>query len=184
MFTLHSKSKTGEVYPETYQQEGPNFKGFILRVEVLDGKYEGAAVMPQTLQGPYFPTFIDAPSVEKDKQHYEVRFSYGSRLDPDLKKAIFEVIPKTRSQPGAAPNDGPAPERPPPAQPLQGHRHGTVAQTIVAAEQMPAAHGGNQSEEVIDVQGGQVWLQGLDAGVSGQESVIDSSRRIAGPHLE
>jgi hypothetical protein len=108
MFTLHSKSKTGEVYPETYQQEGPNFKGFILRIEVLDGKYEGAAVIPQTLQGPYFPTFIDAPSVEKEKQHYEVRFSCGSRLDPDLKKGIFEVIPKTRFQPGAAPNDGPA----------------------------------------------------------------------------
>jgi hypothetical protein len=105
MFTLHSRSKSGEVYPQTYQQEGPNFKGFILRVALHDGKYEGAAVVPQTLQGPYFPTFIDAPPVEKGHKHYQVHFSYGSRLDADLKKAIFEVIPKTRFQPGAAPED-------------------------------------------------------------------------------
>src|SRR5690348_13781988 len=86
MFTLHSRSKSGEVYPQTYQQEGPNFKGFILRVALHDGKYEGAAVVPQTLQGPYFPTFIDAPPVEKGHKHYLVHFSYGSRLDADLKK--------------------------------------------------------------------------------------------------
>ncbi len=54
MFTLHSKSKSGEVSPNTYQEEGPNFKGFMLRVALNDGKYQGAAVVPQTLQGPYF----------------------------------------------------------------------------------------------------------------------------------
>jgi len=98
MFTLHSVSKTGEVSPQTYQQEGPNFKGFILGIALQDGKYEGAAMVPQTLQGPYFPTFIDAPATDDGKKHYQVHFSYGSRLDPGLKKAIFEAIPKTRFQ--------------------------------------------------------------------------------------
>ncbi len=102
MFTIHGRSKTGEVDARTFQGEGPNFKGFILRVSLHDGKYEGAAVVPQILQGPYFPTFVDAPSVTKGKKHYEIRFSYGSRLDPGLKKAIFEVLPKTSFPKGAA----------------------------------------------------------------------------------
>ncbi|HEY7310080.1 MAG TPA: hypothetical protein VH643_12030 [Gemmataceae bacterium] len=104
MFTLHGRSKSGEFFPETHRQEGPNFKGFILHVEVHDGRYQGAAVVPQTLQGPYFPTFLDAPAFEKGNQHYLVKFSYGSRIDPDLKKAIFEAIPKTRFERGAKPD--------------------------------------------------------------------------------
>ena len=86
IFTIHGRSKTGEINAKTYQQEGPNFKGFILRVALLDGKYSGAASVPQTLEGPYFPTFVDAPSAENGKKHYEVRFSFGGRLDPELKK--------------------------------------------------------------------------------------------------
>lgn len=96
VYTLHSRSKTGEVYPQTYQQEGPNFKGFMLSVSLQEGKYGGAAVVPQTLQGPYFPTFLDAVSVEDGKKYYMVHFSYGSRLDPELMKSLFEVLPKTR----------------------------------------------------------------------------------------
>jgi len=110
MFTIHSISKTGEVYPQTHQQEGPNFRGFVLTVALHDGKYEGAADVPQTLQGPYFPTFIDAPSVEGGKKHYQVHFSYGSRLDPELKRAIFEAVPKTKFERSAA-GRGLTPER-------------------------------------------------------------------------
>jgi hypothetical protein len=114
VYTLHNRSKTGEVYPQTYQQEGPNFKGFQLSVSLQPGKYLGAAVVPQTLQGPYFPTFLDAVSVEGGKRHYEVRFSYGSRLDPELMKAIFDVLPKTkfRQPPGGDANvRAPQPKR-------------------------------------------------------------------------
>ena len=95
-FTVHNRSKSGEIFPQTYQQEGPNYKGFMLHVSLRDGKDAGAAVVPQTLQGPYYPTYIDAAEVGKADQHYMVHFSYGSRLDPDLKKAIFEVIPQTQ----------------------------------------------------------------------------------------
>src|SRR5262245_12863856 len=103
MFTVHSRSKTGEVFPQTHQQEGPNYKGFMLRVALQDGKYSGAAVAPQTLQGPYYPTYIDAAPVEKTDKHYMVHFAFGSRLDPDLKKAIFDVIPQTQFPPGKGP---------------------------------------------------------------------------------
>jgi hypothetical protein len=98
VYTIHSRSKTGEVYPTTHQQEGPAFRGFMLRVSLNDGEYGGAACVPQTLHGPYYPTFIDAPSISDGKKHYQVHFSYGGRLDPELKKAILETIPRTRFQ--------------------------------------------------------------------------------------
>ena len=96
VYTLHNRSKTGEVYPQTYQQEGPNFKGFMLTISLQSGKYGGAAVVPQTLSGPYFPTFLDAVPTEDGKKYYQIHFSYGSQLAPELKKAIFETIPKTK----------------------------------------------------------------------------------------
>lgn len=95
MFALHGRSKTGEIFPQTYEEEGPNFKGFILRIVLHDGKYQGAATVPQTLQGPYFRTFIDALATDDGKKYYEVRFSFGNGLDPQLKEAIFEALPKT-----------------------------------------------------------------------------------------
>jgi hypothetical protein len=99
-YTLHARGKSGEAFERTYQEEGPKFKGFLLRVELREGKYEGAAVVPQTLQEPYYSTFIDASNVEKDNKHHFVHFSYGGRLDPELKKAIIEVIPKTQFKKG------------------------------------------------------------------------------------
>ena len=93
IFTLHRRGKAGEPFPDTYQEEGPNWKGFILRVTLREGKYQGAAAVPQALQEPYFTTYIDATAAEKNDKHYVILFSYGSRLDKDLKKAISEAIP-------------------------------------------------------------------------------------------
>lgn len=91
-FTVHARSKSGEIFPKTHEEEGPNFKGFVLHVSLNDGKYMGAAAAPQTFQGPYYPTEFSAPAA--GAKHYLVHFSYGSRLDPGLKKAILGVLPK------------------------------------------------------------------------------------------
>ncbi len=84
---------TGEISSETQQREGPNFQGFLLTVNVEKGRYEGQAVIPQELRGPYFPTFIDGPATEDGKNHYWITFSYGGRLDPKLKQAVFAALP-------------------------------------------------------------------------------------------
>jgi hypothetical protein len=93
MFTLHTRQKTGEVSTNTYREEGPNFKGFLLTVTLEKGGYQGAAVVPQELHGPYFPTFLNAPRAEDGQHHYLIHFAYGSRLDPKLKAAILEALP-------------------------------------------------------------------------------------------
>ena len=96
MFTVHGRSMTGEVSRETYEEEGPNYKGFLLRVSLHEGVYSGQAAVPQTLQGPYYPTFIDAAATPDGKKYHSVSFSYGSRLEPKLKQAIMDTIPKTK----------------------------------------------------------------------------------------
>ena len=98
VYTIHTQSKTGEFFPGTVQHEGPAFRGFVLDVSLIEGEYGGAADAPQTLQGPYFATFFNAPPADSGKQHYQVYFSYGAKLDPKLKAAILEAIPKTRFQ--------------------------------------------------------------------------------------
>lgn len=94
IFTLHRRSKTGEVFAQTDQREGPNFRGFMLSVSLLDGPYQGAAATPQTLKEPYFSTFLDARPAEGGRKHYWITFSYGGRLDERLKTAILEALPK------------------------------------------------------------------------------------------
>jgi len=98
VFTEHGHTMTGEFSQRTHQREGPNFKGFLLTITVKQGAYGGQAVVPQELRGPYFPTYINAPATEDGMDHYWISFSYGSRLDPALKQAIFAALPGAKFQ--------------------------------------------------------------------------------------
>ncbi len=96
MFTIHGSSKTGEISKKTHQQEGPNYKGFLLRVSLEEGgPFQGQAMVPQTLHQLYWETYIDRPPAKDGNAYYNVSFSYGSRIDKDLKQLIFSTIPRT-----------------------------------------------------------------------------------------
>ncbi len=100
MFTIHNRNKGGVFSSSTSQEEGPNYKGFILTVSRANGEYWGATATPQTIKGPYFSTYVDAPQTEDSKDYYWVQFSYGSGVDEKLKAAILEALPKIRSEQG------------------------------------------------------------------------------------
>jgi hypothetical protein len=95
-FLVHDMSSFGEFLPTTHFEEGPNFKGFLLQLKAVAGTAEVALAGPQTLERQYFPTYLDAPPPENGESRYLVSFAYGRRLDPKLKKAIFEAIPRTK----------------------------------------------------------------------------------------
>ncbi len=67
----------------------------MISIAIRDGKYEGQAVVPQSLNERYWQTYIDRPATQNGKSHYVINFSYGSRLDTKFKKAIFEALPKS-----------------------------------------------------------------------------------------
>jgi hypothetical protein len=96
IFTIHGHSKTGEFSKETYQQEGPNYKGFLLRISLeKGGPFQGQAMVPQAVHEVYWETYIDRPPTKDGSGYYNVSFSYGSRIDKDLKQVIFSAIPRT-----------------------------------------------------------------------------------------
>lgn len=95
MFTLHGRSMGGAIRSKTHQEEGPNYKGFMLKVTLQQGREVHQAVTPQTLRGPYWKTYIDDPPTPDGENHYWAAFSYGSRLDQKLKTAIEEAISPT-----------------------------------------------------------------------------------------
>jgi len=97
VFTIHRHTMTGEVLKETDEVEGPNYKGFMISISVRDGEYNGQAAVPQTMNERYWLTFIDGPPTEDGKGHYVISFSYGSRLNRDFMKAVFEALPKART---------------------------------------------------------------------------------------
>ncbi|MCA1660286.1 MAG: hypothetical protein LC642_07095 [Verrucomicrobiaceae bacterium] len=95
-FTVDARQKTGEILAKTHIEEGPNFEGFILRIELQEGRrYLGALRIPQDTPQPYWSTFLDSRTVSKDR-HFFIRFSYGSRLRKEFKKAILDALPKSR----------------------------------------------------------------------------------------
>ena len=91
-FTVHNGSKTGEFFPQTGKEEGPNFKGFILDIRVNDGPYQGAAAVPQELKRPYWATYLMAERVPGHDKHFFIGFSYGGRLDAKFKAEVFEAL--------------------------------------------------------------------------------------------
>jgi hypothetical protein len=86
-FKIHTILKTGEVSEKAHDEEGPNVDGILLDVTLQDGPYQGAAVIPQDLKGPYWTTFINAYQVA-DGRYLWLRLSYGSRADKKLMDAI------------------------------------------------------------------------------------------------
>lgn len=99
LFTLHRRLRTGEVNPATYQEEGPNFKGFLLKMRLEKGLYDGPALVPQEVPGPYYPTFLNCPVTPDGQHHFWINFSYGCQLDPKLKQAVLDALPKA-NRPG------------------------------------------------------------------------------------
>jgi len=88
VFTVHRHYKTGEYLKTIDQEEGPNYRGFILKVEAREEPYRGGAAVPQDYRETYWRTYFDhAPGVS-------VWFSYGSRVDRKLKAAVLAAMPR------------------------------------------------------------------------------------------
>ena len=96
-FTIHPGNHTGEFGEQTRREEGPNFRGFLLRVERMEGDPRAwELVVPQMVDGPYYPTFFDRPPTADGKGFYAISFSWGRGVDPELKAAIVAALPRTR----------------------------------------------------------------------------------------
>jgi len=98
-FLVHGRSKTGEITSTAHKEEGPNFRGFLLRLQVLPERFQMAAVVPQEITQPYWTTFLDMAPLPDKKSYLLISFSYGGRLAPEFRQAIRAALPSSLSPP-------------------------------------------------------------------------------------
>jgi hypothetical protein len=91
-YKIHGKLKTGEVSPETRDEMGPGYKGFILTVNLQDAGEINQAVTPQTLHEPYWQTDLDVTPLKGTKKQIYWALSYGARTDTKLLSDIKRKI--------------------------------------------------------------------------------------------
>ncbi len=91
-FTVHRRRPTGEYLPETDELLGPNFTGFLINVSIVDGAYQGAARIPQTLNDTYWDAWINRPAVPDCNAHYVFNVLYGDQTDPAFIKAVIDEL--------------------------------------------------------------------------------------------
>ena len=99
---------TGEWSTNMFEEIGPGFKGFVLRVQLQKLGEVNQAMTPQTLQEPYWRTFIEVTPVAGTTNQIFWGLSSGSSADQDLLakvKQALESLTGNKAKAGAAPGD-------------------------------------------------------------------------------
>lgn len=91
VFLVHVPLKTGE-WQEAREVKGPNRQGIFCTIQLRDGRYNGAAVLPQTFNQRYFETTVaQAPSPDGSRYLY-IHLSYPGDVRPGFQKEFWEVV--------------------------------------------------------------------------------------------
>jgi len=91
IFIVHEPRKTGE-WQDPWETRGPNPGGILCEIEMRQGKYEGAAVLPQTFDKRYFNVLVMAPYSQKHNAYLYVHLSYPANVSDDFLKQFFEIV--------------------------------------------------------------------------------------------
>jgi hypothetical protein len=90
-FLIHARLKTGE-WQEAREVTGPNRHGLLCSIELRQGRYDGAAVLPQTFDQRYFQTLVmEVPSPDAESYFY-VHLSYPDEVSPGFLKEFQETV--------------------------------------------------------------------------------------------
>lgn len=92
VFIIHVPLKTGE-WQDPWEQRGPKKGGIYGIIELRDGLYRGAAMVPQTFDKRYYSTVLMAPYSEEHDCHLYVHL-YTPRLESkaDFIKEFSELV--------------------------------------------------------------------------------------------
>jgi hypothetical protein len=89
-FQVHGPYRTGEFTEKPSPEEGPTARGFLLTVQVRPEAYDGPLVVPQTLNRPYWRTYIN--DYRAGRQYLFVGLSYGAAPDEKLLAKLKEAV--------------------------------------------------------------------------------------------
>ena len=91
VFLIHIPLKTGE-WQEAREIKGPNRGGILGTIELRDGRYDGAAVLPQTFDERYFETLVMAEPSPDETQYLYVHLSYPDGVERRFLGEFHEAV--------------------------------------------------------------------------------------------
>lgn len=91
VFIVHEAYKTGE-WQDPWETRGPKRGGILCEIELKKGKYEGAAVVPQTFDKRYFKVLLLAPYSARQDAHLYVHLSYPADVNSEFLRLFTERI--------------------------------------------------------------------------------------------
>lgn len=91
VFIVHEPSKTGE-WQDPWETRGPKRGGILCDIELLKGKYAGAAVVPHTSDKRYFNLLVMAPYSPQRDAHLYIHLSYPADVNEDFLKRFRELV--------------------------------------------------------------------------------------------
>lgn len=75
LFIVHEGLKTGE-WQDPWEERGPKSGGILCDITLQQGRYHGAAGVPQTFDKRYFKVLLLAPYSSQEDVHLAVRLAY------------------------------------------------------------------------------------------------------------
>jgi hypothetical protein len=101
-YKIHGRSKTGQVSTNFYDEVGPGFEGFVLRVYLQPVGEANQACTPQTIREPYWQTDLDVTPLGKtDKQLYWA-LSYMGLTPTNVLAEIRSALRQMENSPNQA----------------------------------------------------------------------------------
>ena len=91
VFIVHEPRKTGE-WQDPWEARGPKPGGILCEIKLRDGKYEGAAGVPQMFDKRYFKLLLMAPYSPKHNTHLYIHLSYPGNVSGDFLKQFTELV--------------------------------------------------------------------------------------------
>lgn len=91
-YMIYPRNKAGRLGRELVDEEGPGDEGFLLRVHVQAKGEQNQAVVPQTLQTPYWKTYLNVYPIEDSDHQIYIALSYRGLTDKRLIRRIQRVI--------------------------------------------------------------------------------------------
>ena len=92
LFIIHVPLKTGE-WQDPWEERGPKKGGILGNIELRDGEYTGAAMVPQTFDRFYYSIILMAPYSRKYDCHLYVRLYVPKHESkPEFTKELTELV--------------------------------------------------------------------------------------------
>jgi hypothetical protein len=90
-FIVHEPTKNGD-WQDPWETRGPKRGGILCDLELIKGKYEGAAVVPQTFDKRYFKVLLTAPYSSRHAAHLYIHLSYPADAKAEFLKQFTELV--------------------------------------------------------------------------------------------